>query len=484
MKKSPSASLGQNAIYKGILNAFNLLVPLFVGPYIAGLLSPELYGIYNRVYAEFNVFFVIGSFGIYNYGIREISKVRQDPVKFSQIFSSLFVIGVIANCVVTVFYIIYFSVRSTGIDFYVYAVMIIQMASNVFYIEFINEATENYRFITIKTIIIRFLYFISIFAFVRRPTDVIIYSIVVSMTAFLNNFVSFTYIKRNVKFSFKSLQLKPHILPLIVTLLLANVEMLYGQLDKLLLSPFVSDIAVTEYTLPSTLVGMLCTLPLSLVTVAIPRLSYYIGNHDKDSYENTLHRTIHTYMAIVIPISIGILVLAKEIMWIYTKDVYTYVYPVLIVTALARIPFAYQSLISNLVMYINNCERQLTSFLLIFGLANVAFDFLLIWLQIFSPLTAMCTTAIAVALFDIITTRYANKHLHIHCNFFSRQIIGYFFISFLFIPISFIVHAFPIGTIGHIAFTIILCVCLYGAYLLYRRDPILDIIFKKLKKGS
>ena len=109
MKKSPSASLGQNAIYKGILNAFNLLVPLFVGPYIAGLLSPELYGIYNRVYAEFNVFFVIGSFGIYNYGIREISKVRQDPVKFSQIFSSLFVIGVIANCVVTVFYIIYFS---------------------------------------------------------------------------------------------------------------------------------------------------------------------------------------------------------------------------------------------------------------------------------------------------------------------------------------------------------------------------------------
>ena len=54
-------------------------------------------------------------------------------------------------------------------------------------------------------------------------------------------------------------------------------------------------------------------------------------------------------MAIVIPISIGILVLAKEIMWIYTKDVYTYVYPVLIVTALARIPFAYQSLILSLI---------------------------------------------------------------------------------------------------------------------------------------
>ena len=38
-------SLGMNAVYKMILNVFNLLVPLLVGPYIAGLLDKELYGI-------------------------------------------------------------------------------------------------------------------------------------------------------------------------------------------------------------------------------------------------------------------------------------------------------------------------------------------------------------------------------------------------------------------------------------------------------
>ena len=49
-------SLGRNAVYKVILNIFNLLIPLFVGPYIAGLLDKNLYGIYNRVYAEFSDF--------------------------------------------------------------------------------------------------------------------------------------------------------------------------------------------------------------------------------------------------------------------------------------------------------------------------------------------------------------------------------------------------------------------------------------------
>ena len=188
------SSLAKNAIYKVILNVFNLLVPLFVGPYVAGLLEPELYGIYNRVYAEFQIFFIIGAFGIYNYGVREISKVRKEKDKFENIFTSLFVIGILSNLIVTIFYIGYILIRGNGIDSIVYLVMIIQMVSNVFYIEFVNEAVENYRFIALKTILIRILYLISIFAFVRKSTDVIIYSIVVSTTVLLNNLASFFFL--------------------------------------------------------------------------------------------------------------------------------------------------------------------------------------------------------------------------------------------------------------------------------------------------
>ena len=307
-------SLGRNAVYKVILNIFNLLIPLFVGPYIAGLLDKNLYGIYNRVYAEFQIFFICGAFGIYNYGVREISRVRHNEEKLRKIFSSLFVIGVISNLVVTVVYIIYFVVRGTGIDKYVYATMIIQMVSNIFYIEFVNEAVENYSFITKKTIIVRSIYFAAIFLFVRKPTDVIIYSVVVSMTVLLNNVISFCYLKRNIKFDFYNIKIKPYIFPLLVSLILVNVELLYSQLDKILLGAFVNDIAVTEYTLPTTLVGMIGTIPLSLINVAIPRLSSYVGKEEKEAYIETLHNTTRVYMAILAPMVFGIFVLAKEIM--------------------------------------------------------------------------------------------------------------------------------------------------------------------------
>ena len=475
-------SLGKNAVYKVILNIFNLLVPLFVGPYIAGLLSPELYGVYNRVFAEFQVFFIMGGFGIYNYGIREISKVQKSEEKFQNLFTSLFVIGILSNIIVTIFYVLYFVSRSDGIDAYIYLVMIIQMASNVFYIEFVNEAVENYGFIAKKTIVVRGIYLVAIFLFVRKPTDVIIYSVVVSLTVFINNFVSFLYLKKQYRFNFKHLSIKPHIFPLIVNLLFVNVELLYGQLDKVMLSPFVNDIAVTEYTLPTTLVGMIATIPLSLVTVAIPRLSRYIGENNMNSYKRTLSDTIRVYMAMIIPMSFGVLVLSKEVMWLYSKDVYTYVFPVLALAAMSRIIFGYQSLVTHLVMYVNGMEKKLTVFLFGCGILNLTLNMIFVVMHKFSAFTALLTTMLSVVVFIVIAKKYSEKTLGFKVPFFTKQILKYMLVACTFIPVSLVVNSFNFGYLVNIVIEVIVCMAIYGGYMLWTKDPLVEIVLSKVKR--
>lgn len=478
-------SLGKNAIYKVILNVFNLLVPLFVGPYIAGLLSPEVYGVYNRVYAEFQVFFILGAFGIYNYGVREISKVRNDEKRFTELFTTLFVIGIISNIIVTIVYVIYFMSRSTGIDRYVYLVMIIQMISNVFYIEFVNEAVENYAFITKKTIIIRILYFIGIFALVRKPTDVIIYSVVVSMTVLLNNLASFFYLKRKFKFNFNNIQIKRHIFPLIVALALTNVELLYSQLDKVMLSPFVNDIAVTEYTIPTTLMGMLGSIPLSLITVCIPRLSHYIGCGDKKRYYETLQNTTRVFMAILIPMSFGVCVLSKEIMWLYSKDVYTYAFPILALAGLSRIVFGYQSIVANLIMYVNGLEKQLTVFLFGGGVVNLILNFLMVALNRFNAFTALATTVISTILFVIVVTVYSKKRLQMKCVLFTKEILGYLLVSGSFLIVAYIVNRLKLHYLVNIIIEVPVCILIYGIYIFVTKDPVLDnILGRWIKKKN
>ena len=71
-------TLFKNTIYKSMLSMVNIVVPLVIGPYIMRLLDVDLYGLYNRVFADFQMFLAFASFGVYTLGVREISKIRND----------------------------------------------------------------------------------------------------------------------------------------------------------------------------------------------------------------------------------------------------------------------------------------------------------------------------------------------------------------------------------------------------------------------
>ena len=167
-----------------MLSLVNIVVPIIIGPYIMRLLDVELYGTYNRVYAEFQMFLAFASFGVYTFGVREISKIRNDKEKISKLFSNLFLISLISNILIILMYIAYSIFTSSGIATTIYLIMSIQIVANIFYVEFVNEALENYKFITTKSIIVKIIYFASIILFIRNKDDVILYAIIVSLTNF------------------------------------------------------------------------------------------------------------------------------------------------------------------------------------------------------------------------------------------------------------------------------------------------------------
>ena len=464
-------SLARNGIYKALLNIFNLVVPLLVGPYVTGLLNEELYGIYNRVYTEYSVFLALASFGIYNYGVREISRVRNDPAATNKLFTSLFLIGIVSNGAAMLVYVAYTFWRSNSqIEVYVYLVMLIQLFANIFYVEFANEAKENYRFIMVKTILVRLGYLISIFVFVRKPSDVVPYAVVISMTNFVNNILSYIKIRRDVHFDFGGLTIKKHLFPLVVSLVIVNVDVFYFQLDKIMLSPLVSDIAVTEYYIPTNMVGMVSAVPHALIYVAIPRVSALLGEGKRDEYIRVLQTTTEKYLALVIPINFGFIVLAQEVMQLYTRDVYTYAWPVLVVAAISRIVLAYQAVLNNLVLYVNSREKQQVTCLAIFGAVNLAMNFALVALGCFTVITSLATTTLAVMMFVIVCQTYSIKKLGVNCHMFSKRSFGYLLASALFIPLSLLIRMAGLNYWVNIAAIIIACVALYAAYLILTRD--------------
>ena len=364
-------SLFKNTIYKSILSLFNIVIPIIIGPYIIRLLDVELYGIYNKVFSEFQVFLTFASFGIYTYGVREISKIRDDKEKVSKLFSNLFMISILTNLIVMIIYVVYSFLSSSGITTAIYMVMLIQIVGNIFYIEFVNEALENYKFITIKTVIIKIFYFLALLLFVRKPDDIIIYSVIVCLTVFFNNIVSFIYAKRFIKFDFNNIKIKQYLKPMFLILVIANADLLYSQLDRVMLGKFVSDVSVTYYYIPYFIVSTVVAIPYSIINVSIPRLSYIVKNGSKEEYKMQLNKILSSLLFLIIPMCIGMFVLSKEIILLYAGEKYDFIYPILMLACVIRIFISVESVLVNLVMYPNNQEKQILKICLLYGVLNL-----------------------------------------------------------------------------------------------------------------
>lgn len=465
-------SLLKNSIFKALLSICNIIIPLIIGPYITHLMDVDLYGAFNKVIAELNVFIVIASFGIYNYGVKEISKIRNDEEKVKKLFSSLFVISLISNIVVCILYIFYSLFTSKGITLTIYLTMIIQFIANMFYVEFVNEALENYNFITKKTLIVRILYLFSIFIFVKKPSDIIIYSIIYSGVVLVNNLVSYIYIRKEIKLDLKSIEIKKHIKPLFLIFLIGSVEILYFQLDKVMLGKFISDISVSVYQIPYMIMSMIITIPTAVVSVSIPRLSNILVEKGKKAYEEKLNSIFSYFVILLFPVCLGVFSLSEEIILLYAGEKYIESAALLKIFSVARILIGFETFMTLLVIYINNHEKQLLYIFGLIGLVNFIVNLVLVALNVFNPFTAALTTAILYFILILLEYIYIKRNLDIKLNLFKKNNIVYFILSILFVLISFVFHKLFQNIFVVIFGVMLMCVILYAVTLIVIKDKI------------
>lgn len=474
-------TLFKNTIYKSMLSMVNIVVPLVIGPYIMRLLDVDLYGLYNRVFADFQMFLAFASFGVYTLGVREISKIRNDKEKVSKLFTNLFVISFLSNMLVLIIYLIFSLITSTGLARVLYLVMSIQIIANVFYVEFVNEALENYKFITIKSIIVKIIYFLAILLAVRNPHDIVIYAVIVSLTNFLNNIISFIYAKHRISFDFSKIQIKKYIKPLIAVLVITNADLLYSQLDRVMLGRYVSGVSVTVYYTAYYLISTLSAIPYSIINVSIPRLSYLLKNEGKEIYEEKLNNSISSLIFIIVPMCLGVFVLSKEAIILYAGKKYLMAIVPLMIACITRIFISLESVMNNLVMYPNNREDRILKVSLTCGISNLIINYLLVLFKIFSPLTALATTGLVELTIFIIHYTYARKKMNIDVRVFSKKNMTYILLSLLFIPISLIIRSLKLNFYINIIGIVIICFLMYFIVLYIKKDNNLLFILDKFK---
>lgn len=463
-------SIFRNTVFKLLLNICNIIVPILVGPYITRVLDKEVYGTYNAANAAFAIFLSIGSLGLYNYGMREISRVRDNKAAADKLFSELLVISLISNVVVSAVYIAYALLTTTGTTTLLYVLFAIQFIGNAVYIEWVNEAMENYRFITVKTVVIRALYVAAMFLFVRKGSDLLPYTLILSLTYTVNCLASFFYVSRKIRISFRGLRLLPHLRPLLIVFIIMNVSVLFTQIDKIMLGYFVGEVAVSVYQIPHYIMSMIYSLAVAVAAVSMPRLSNVLHAEGPDAFLR-LHRNVsRSFLFLLFPACVGVFVLAREIILLYGSAKYLECVLPIALFAIAYIPIAYTYLFGDVFLYIAGYERILALFHLGGGVTNVALNFLLIGLGKFTVETAIATLAVAFGVVTAACTLFIRFRLKVPCRLLDRYTVRYLLLSLTFLPLALLIKQLHWGTAGTAALTVAVCAGVYIGTLILLKD--------------
>jgi O-antigen/teichoic acid export membrane protein len=478
-----SRSIYKNTIYKGALSFCNAAIPLIIIPHVYRVLNPSIIGSIEYGNTLYIYFYILGSLGIYNYGIREISKVREEADVVRNKFHNLFWIGLISNVFSFVLFILFAFVGSNTDAFKTIIILLsTQLLSNIFYTEWITEAYEEFAFITIKTLTIRLLSVAAIFLLVKNENDYLIYIGITVLVTFLNNIASFVYAFKYTKVSmnFRGIEWKKYIPPLIYILILNNSAILYTMLDRTMLGIYGSAEGVAYYAVGQKVMEMVRTLLLTAVFVTLPRLSYYLHN-DYKRYVSGLHNLTRLVMFITIPSCIALILLSREIVLIFAGPKYMSAILPTQVFAFRVLVLAISSIISQQVLFLHEKEKFIIWSNLIFGVLNLLAKVVLIGML--SPFYAILSTTIVEILLVICQLVYAKRYLNINIEFFSNSNYIYLACSIIFIPLIFFIRSINInGIFVLVTFSVTGSILFLGAMILVK-DSIAGQLLSALKKG-
>lgn len=310
-----------NFINKFILTFFRLVLPLLLVPFLYRAISPNEMGMVDFAISFVTYFYIVGDFGLSMYGIREVAKV--EPKQASDLISKLYSIRNTWNFFILIAYLlislVFFKEEKS---FWFLVICVTNILANFFNVEWVNEGFERFRFITLKTIIVRSIYVLCVILLVHGNSAPYYYLFLTGFSLIINNLASFIFVKRKVNFhySFRLFEVK-YLKELFYVFFTINSGVLFFQVDKFILGLNERFVDVSYYSLGERIIMILVTLITAAITFLTPRLSSISSNQFE--LQRLIKKNFSLIILILTPICFGLYLIGEEIIILLAGNNYS-----------------------------------------------------------------------------------------------------------------------------------------------------------------
>lgn len=310
----PQKSIKKNFVMNVILTMSSFIFPLITFPYVSRILGPEGTGKVSLVTSVIAYFAMFSQLGIPTYGIRACAKVRDHKEELSKVTQELFIIntvmGIITYCVL---FVCILTIGKFQQEWLLYLIISTTILFNDIGMEWLYKSLEQYSYITIRSIIFKFVALLLMFLLVRNSEDYVMYGAISTFAASASNLLNFINVRKHI--SFKKIgdyDFRRHFRPIAIFFGMSCATTVYTNLDNVMLGFMKSDIDVGYYNAAVKVKSVLLAVVTSLATVLLPRASYYIENGMKKEFFNIANKALNFVMLVSAPMTIYFMFFAKE----------------------------------------------------------------------------------------------------------------------------------------------------------------------------
>lgn len=412
--------LVKNYIYNLIYQIFVIIVPIITAPYLARTLGPAKLGIYSYINSTTTIISTMSLLGIYTYGNRQIAYFRDNEININKNFWEIMISRLILGVFGTIIYFIW-GYLSQYFEYYILYYPFI--LANFIDCSWLFVGMEDMKPAVTKNFFAKLASVVGIFLFIKNSSDLYIYIILLSISAFIANLSVYFQLKRYVskpKININLKKIYTHIEGSLVLFLPQVASLIYLQIGKIMIEWITNDASNLSYYDQAE---KIITIPLTIITVLntvmMPRIANEFKNGNRKKIEKLLINTAKFTMFLACPLMIGIISLAdKFIPWYLGNDFsacITIMYilaPMIITNSLVGISGTQYFTATN---QINILIKSYS----VAALSNIVLN--VIFISLYSFVGAAISTVISSLILTVIQYYYLNKQIKIRLILYESK---------------------------------------------------------------
>ncbi|MCQ2799767.1 MAG: flippase [Bacilli bacterium] len=314
-------SVRKNYFYNTALQFALLAIPILLIPYVSRVLGVEKVGDYSFYLAMVTYFSMFAVLGTGAYGQREIAYCRNDVEELRISFFNTFFFRVITSALsIGVYFLYLFLANSINAVCTIFALNILNV---VFDVTWFFQGVEDFKQIVFKNLFFKLLNLVLVFLFVKKPSDLWVYVLIMCGTTLMGNVSTWTRLKKYIKFDVSGVNPFNNIKEIVLVFLPTIAIQVYTVLDKSMIGWITnSSYANGCYDRAEQISRVALTLVTSVAAVILPRVSNSFKNGDIETAKEYIYKAFAFVWMLSVPITFGLLACSDSFIPLFLGDGY------------------------------------------------------------------------------------------------------------------------------------------------------------------